>query len=102
MKYDLAIAHRVCPILAKTADRFSDKYMMVEATTASSANGFVGFKDELDVILDECPPEYELLFNKTFGSGELESVVHQPIKKLPFDFHRAETDVGFLGRGWIE
>ena len=74
MKYYLAIVHRVCPILAKTADNFSDKYTMVEATTASLANALVGFKVKLVVILDGCPPEYERLFNETFGSREHETV----------------------------
>ena len=74
MKYDLAIAHRVCPILAKTADRFTDKYKMVEATTTSLANALAGIRVKLVVILDGCPSEYERLFNETFGSGKVENV----------------------------
>ena len=29
-------------------------------------------------------------------------IVPQPIKELPFGFHRAETFVDFLNRGWVE
>ena len=29
-------------------------------------------------------------------------IVPQPIKKLPFGFHRAETFVDFLDRGWVK
>lgn len=82
MKYDLAIAHRVCPILAKTADHFTDKYKMVEATAASLANALVGFNVKLVVILDGCPSEYERLFNETFGSGKVENVDYSCISTL--------------------
>lgn len=68
MKYSLAIAHRVCPVLAKTAYGFTDKFEMVRATTASLAAAIKGIRTKLFVILDGCPVEYEQLFDETFRS----------------------------------
>lgn len=69
MKYELAIAHRVCPALAKTASHFSDKLEMVRAATASLANAIRGIKTRLVVILDGCPAEYKRLFDDSFASA---------------------------------
>ncbi|MBQ7251017.1 MAG: hypothetical protein IJS32_00255 [Kiritimatiellae bacterium] len=66
MKYSLAIAHRVCPALSKTAALFDDKYEMVKATTASLANALAGVNAKLTVILDGCPPSYARLFRDAF------------------------------------
>ena len=68
MKYELAIAHRVCPVLAKTASHFIDKFKMVEATTTSLATAINGIRTKLFVILDGCPEDYELLFKRTFSN----------------------------------
>ena len=62
MKYELAIAHRVCPALAKVAARFTDKFEMVKTTTTSLANAIKGIRVKLIVILDGCPAEYEWLY----------------------------------------
>ena len=67
MKYTLAIAHRVCPALAKTASHFTGKFEMVKATTASLANAIAGIRTKLVVILDGCPDEYARLFDATFS-----------------------------------
>lgn len=67
MKYDVAIAHRVCPVLAGSAAGFSDKFAMVKATTASLAAAMRGLRVKLVVILDGCPIEYERLFDDTFS-----------------------------------
>lgn len=74
MKYDLAIAHRVCPILARTASHFTNKFEMVKATTISLANALKGIKVKLVVIFDGCPLEYERLFHQTFGEGNMPNV----------------------------
>ena len=68
MKYDIAIAHRVCPVLAKTASHFTDKFKMVEATTSSLAKALEGIKVKLFVILDGCPNNYEVLFESIFSN----------------------------------
>ena len=73
MKYSLAIAHRVCPILAKTAYGFADKFEMVKVTTASLAAAIKGVRTKLFVILDGCNAEYEQLFDATFsGFAEID------------------------------
>ena len=70
MRYTLAIAHRVCPALSKTAVHFSDKFEMVQSTTASLARAINGINAQLTVILDGCPTKYEELFDKTFANTE--------------------------------
>lgn len=67
MKYELAIAHRVCPVLAKTASHFADKFKMVEATTDSLVRALKGIRTKLFVILDGCPKEYEAIFKSKFS-----------------------------------
>lgn len=70
MKYDIAIAHRVCPTLAKTAVGFDDKFNMVRATTVSLAKAIRGLNVKLAVVLDGCPDEYAQLFDVTFKDVE--------------------------------
>ena len=67
MKYEMAIAHRVCPYLAKVAAGFDDKFEMVKATAMSLAKAINGIRTKLIVILDGCPAEYEWLFDDMFG-----------------------------------
>ena len=64
----LAIAHRVCPTLAKTAVGFDTKEDMVKATAASLATAIREFGGEvgLTVILDGCP-NYRRFFTETFS-----------------------------------
>ena len=70
MKYELAIAHRVCPKLAKYATGFNDKFEMVKANTNSIIRALKGIKTKLFVILDGCPQEYVKFFNDTFMNFE--------------------------------
>lgn len=73
MKYDLAIAHRVCPALAKTAAGYCDKLEMVKATAASLAAALDSLRVKLTVILDGCGAEYERLFDGVFAkSGKVD------------------------------
>lgn len=69
MKYDIVIAHRVCPALSKTAVGFDDKRLMVTATTATLAAALKGLKVRLVVILDGCS-DYEGIFTSTFGDSD--------------------------------
>ena len=71
MKYDLAIAHRVCPTLSTTAVGFSSKIEMVKATTESLAIALSGLSVKLIIILDGCPSEYEDIFLEKFPNHGL-------------------------------
>lgn len=77
MKYDIVIAHRVCPALSKTAVGFADKRSMVEATTKSLKTALRDLAVRLVVILDDCR-EYEEIFRKEFGASQSVSleVIH--------------------------
>ena len=79
VKYDLSIAHRVCPALAKTASHFAAKYDMVKATTSSLARAISGLRVKLTVIFDGCPDEYERLFEDAFGGGRMQGVDYFPV-----------------------
>ena len=79
MKYQIAIAHRVCPALAKTASHYTDKFEMVKATTDSLANAIEGIGVRLTVILDGCPPSYEQLFDDVFADGRINGVDYRRI-----------------------
>ena len=77
MKYELAIAHRVCPILAKEAIGFTDKFEMIKVTTSSIVRAIKGIKTKIFVILDGCPQEYATFFDDTFKN--LENVDYERI-----------------------
>ena len=62
MKYDLVIAHRVCPVLSGTAYGFVDKFLMVKSCAESLMTALPGIKVRLIVILDGCGKEYETLY----------------------------------------
>ena len=79
MKYTLAIAHRVCPALAKTASHYTDKFEMVKATTDSLAAALKGVSTHLLVILDGCDERYEQLFDETFGEGAVDAVDYERV-----------------------
>ena len=81
MKYDIAIAHRVCPALAKVAVGFDDKFKMVQVTAASLAKAICGLKVKLVVILDGCPDEYGRFFDSMFKE-----------KIAGIDYERISTD----------
>ena len=77
MKYDLVIAHRVCPAFSKTAVGFESKFDMVCAAARSMAAALReagNLRLKIFVILDACPGEYEAMFREVFSSFELEIV----------------------------
>lgn len=79
--YTLTIAHRVCPVLSKTAIGFTSKFSMVKCAAQSlhDAIKFAAVKTKLIVILDGCPREYEDLFQSLFSDGSAEmSIVKTP------------------------
>jgi hypothetical protein len=69
MKYDLAIAHRVCPVLAKRAILYTSKLDMVRAAAVSLAGAIKnkGLRVKLVLILDNCPEEYRQAFDTLFA-----------------------------------
>ena len=79
MKYQLAIVHRVCPVLAKTAAVYTDKLEMVKATTTSLARALAGIRTRLVVILDGCGSEYEQLFDAVFLTSQVDGVDYERI-----------------------
>ncbi len=69
-KHSLLVAHRVCPVLARTAVGFDSKSELVRASLASLA---VALKNapvrvRLVFILDGCPKEYEALIAGLFDA----------------------------------
>ena len=78
MRYELIIAHRVCPALANTAVRFTDKLEMVRVTTSSLAKALNGIRTKLIVILDGCAIEYERLFDDVF-KGKMANLDYERI-----------------------
>ena len=79
MKYDLVIAHRVCPALAKSAAGFTDKFEMIKATSKSLAEAIDGIATKLIVILDGCPVEYGKFFDEIFGGDKIATVDYERI-----------------------
>ena len=79
MKYELAVAHRVCPTLAKVAVCYSDKLAMVRATAVSLARALNGIRTKLTVILDGCDSSYEKLFDEVFSDGAVKGVDYERI-----------------------
>ena len=63
-----------------------------------------------DAYYTETLLKYEWKYNQTMKMADNRSalkfaydiIVPQPIKELPFGFHRAETFVDFLKRGWVK
>lgn len=79
---ELTIAHRVCPVLSRTAVGFSDKYEMVKSCAESLYVALEGVRAKLIVILDGCDDRYEKLFPgaeivKTESVGNLPTYAKQ-------------------------
>lgn len=101
----LAIAHRVCPALAKTAVGFETKEQMVQATTRSLAAALSGFDGtvRLFVILDGCP-SYRDFFTETFafvGNVQISfedtpSIGNQATYAKQFEILVTQTDADYL------
>ena len=66
MKYELAIAHRVCAAPSKNAAGFSDKFEMVKRNARSLREALRGIRTRLSVALDGCPDDYEAFFRDCF------------------------------------
>lgn len=73
-KYDLAVAYRIYPKMAKPALGLpfsEDKYRLAEACLRSFRRSLGTLRAKVWVLLDGCPPEYEDLFRKYFTEKDL-------------------------------
>ncbi|HET9182725.1 MAG TPA: glycosyltransferase family 2 protein [Candidatus Angelobacter sp.] len=73
-KYDLAVAYRIYPGMAKAALGLpfsGDKYRLAEACLRSFRNSLGTLRARIWVLLDGCPPAYAELFHKYFADEDL-------------------------------
>lgn len=61
-KYEIVVAHRVCPALSGSAVGFDSKEAMVSETAKSLFAALEGVKARVIVLLDGCPDSYESFF----------------------------------------
>ena len=87
MKYELAIAHRVCPALAKVAVAYDNKLDMVKATARSLADALNGIRTKLVVIFDGCDETYEKVFEEIFGKGHVDGVCYECVRTSAIGNH---------------
>jgi len=72
--YDLAVAYRVYPKVAKVAQNLpfsDDKLRLVEVCLRSFRNSLGPLRAKIWVILDGCPEEYRELFQRYFAAEDL-------------------------------
>jgi hypothetical protein len=73
MKYDLVIAYRIYPGIAKVPPVYqNDKYNLSRLCLKSFKNSLSGLSFKIYVLLDNCPDEYENLFTDNFDKKNLE------------------------------
>lgn len=82
MKFDLIIAHRVCPALSKDAAHFTDKAQLVEKTSKNLFHALANIKTKIFLILDGCP-EYKHYFDDPPKNIEIEIVETPSIGNHP-------------------
>ena len=73
-KYDLAVAYRIYPQVAKPAQSLpfgDDKLRQAEICLRSFRNSLGGLRTKVWAILDGCPPEYQGLFERYFSAEDL-------------------------------
>ena len=72
--YDLAIAYRICPKIAKVAQPLpfgDDKVHQAEVCLRSLRQSLGELRVKIWAILDDCPSEYEALFERHFAANDL-------------------------------
>ncbi|MEX1139055.1 MAG: glycosyltransferase family 2 protein [Bacteroidota bacterium] len=73
--YDLSVAYRVYPGISKDPILFPrDKFKLAEVCLNSFRRSLAGLKVKMFVLLDQCPPEYEMLFRRSFDPQDLELI----------------------------
>jgi hypothetical protein len=74
-RYDLAVAYRIYPQVSKTPIVFrDDKYKLAQLCLSSFKKSLGDVKTKVWVLLDNCPIEYEGLFQRYFDADDLEFV----------------------------
>ena len=73
--YDLCVAYRIYPNISKKPVIYQDnKYNLSELSLLSFKKSLGRLKTKLFVLLDNCPIQYEQLFQKYFSNQDLEIV----------------------------
>lgn len=73
--YDLAVAYRIYPGVSKVPPVFSqDKLKLSEFCLKSFKDSLGDLKVKMIVLLDNCPIEYNTLFQKYFAEDDLELI----------------------------
>ena len=74
-KYDLAVAYRIYPGIHKTVPIFAEsKLQFSEFCLKSFKNALGSLNVKLWVIMDNCPPEYDEVFQRYFDSEDMELI----------------------------
>ena len=80
--YDLAVAYRVYPKISTNGNPPpvfpDDKLKLSEFCLRSFKNSLGGLRTKLWAILDGCPPAYEEMFKRVWGSEDLVVIQHNP------------------------
>lgn len=77
MTYDVAVAYRIYPVVAKPAIPLpygDDKLKLSEVCLKSFKESLGSLRVKIFAILDGCPPEYERIFRKYFKEEDLELI----------------------------
>lgn len=79
--YDLAAVFRVYPKPSRTAPPMfgNDKFKLVELCFKSFKDSLSSMRVKLWILVDSCPPEYEVMFRRIWASDDLVFVRFQGI-----------------------
>lgn len=74
-KYDLAICYRIYPKVSKVPPIFqTDKLKLAELCLSSFKVALGDLRYKIIVLLDNCPPSFEELFQRYFDKNEIEII----------------------------
>jgi len=84
MAYDLAVAYRIYPGIAKRPVLFpKDKFRLSQVCLNSFRAALGNLRVKVFALLDKCPPEYTQLFRDCFPEPDLELIPLPGIGNLP-------------------
>ncbi len=73
--YKLAIAYRIYPKITRNPPIYQhNKFELAKLCLKSFKNSLKNIRIKLWVLLDNCPPEYDILFRSSFNEDELELI----------------------------
>jgi hypothetical protein len=74
-KYDLAVAYRIYPKVSKVPPIYAkDKPKLAELCLHSFKKSLGNLRVKMFVLLDNCPPEYDEIFLRSFKSEDIEFI----------------------------